>query len=230
MERDLDGVIDFARNLDPGELQNHFHQRIVNRLSRENLERALSWAENIDPESPARQQSMRTVITHWANENPNRAARYVRDLDDPNLSRILAGNVAQIWGQDNPTDAAHCAEELPSDQGGREATIAVARSWLRHDPYNASEWIDQISNQKTRDAAVQQLVQTIQQEDPEAAFLWAESISDPNVRMNLLEYSLRQWSKRDPDAAEGSVWDISLTQDERTRLLARVGRHSTIIK
>ena len=134
---DLESMIEFARDLEPGELQSDFYEQIVNRLSRENLNRALSWAQNIDPDSPSRQHSMKTVFSYLANENPTRAARYIEDLDDLNLTRMLADTdtVAVIWGKNNPIEAVQWAEELPSERGGREATTTVrACSWLHHDP------------------------------------------------------------------------------------------------
>ena len=228
---DLESMIEFARNLEPGKLQSDFLRTDCKpALPRKSGSSSL-LAQDIDPDSPSRQHSMRTVFSYLANENPTRAARYIEDLDDLNLTRMLADTdtVAVIWGKNNPIETVQWAEELPSERGGREAITVVPAPGCITTPQRIRV-IDKIPNRETRDAAVRQLVRSIQREDPEAAFLWAETVSNPSIRLDLLEYSLRQWSKRDPDAAEDSIWEISLTQDERNRLLARVGRSSTGIK
>lgn len=176
-----------------------FGNRLIDALcAAGNFQTAVAMAAEGDRETRA--GWMGTAYSHWAEYQPEQAARAAAAINDPELRQQALRGVAGGWGAVDPAALVAFAAGLPSD-ADRSATLSQAlERWVKRDPKNASTWIDQHENRPEFDQGVA-TVATMDGIKSDVAVSWAESISNPALRSETLALVVRNWMAADPAAA-----------------------------
>jgi hypothetical protein len=209
---------------------------------------ALAWAQTQSDEQSAR-IAVSAAISGWWHTDPRAAEAYVAShLDTLGLDAVMSVT-RQIFGQD-PQRAKDWANQLSTMEARRAATTFVAmqmansdpksagewvvtlpddlreraisglvNTWARRDPEAAAGWINSLGG-PPRDQAVSAYSSALSSRDPTTALTWAATISDEKIRDSSVQRIVTSWLRRSPSEATTWVQNSTLSDAEKTRLLA----------
>jgi hypothetical protein len=159
-----------------------------------------------------------TLASRIYSQDPQHAKDWVLQLPDAEARRQATYGVVVSMALNDPKGAAAWAATLPSDV--RETTLGSAVSWwASNDMDAAGQWINQLSGPQ-RDEAMGAYSYNLLQKDPAIAASWAVTISDQKIRDKSLERIATDWLSKNPTQATSWIQNSSLSDTEKSRLLA----------
>jgi hypothetical protein len=193
--------------------------RIAPLWARRDPDEALAWARAL-PESPAKNNTLGSIIGAMAGNDPQEAAARLGQL--PSASRAGAtGQVALQWAQKDAAAAAAWAGGLSEGGARASAFRSIAQTWTGQDLVKTADWLDRLPASRSRDAAVSAFTRQVTDSDPESAMAWAETISDATTRTGDLERIALTWMGQDQEAARRWIAATpALAEEAKTRLLS----------
>ncbi len=197
-ERDLQGALQWARDLESGD-QQRATQSVLRLVAEHNPSEAATLYQEIANELPATGPISREY-------------------------RHMAQEVARVWSSSNPAEAAQWALSLPEKGSIQRGAVGdVTEQWMRIDSMAAGEWISSLPAGRTRDGASERVVHMTTHTDPGTAFDWAQSISEDNRRFGLIHHTLSQWRNVDQPAAQQALSTADIPAEVRQRFGEELG-------
>ena len=167
-------------------------------------------------------EAVMTVTRQIFGQDQQRAKDWARQLSNPEARRSATSYVAMQIANSDPKGAAEWTVTLPEDL--RERAIAsVVNTWARRDPEAAATWVNGLGG-APRDQAVNAYSSALSNRDPATALTWAATISDEKIRDNSVQRIVAGWLRRSPNEATAWIQNSTLSDAEKTRLLALSSR------
>ena len=128
-----------------------------------------------------RNRVVRSLVSAWANTNPQAAAAYVSQLPDGTEKNQIATSLAFSWANQDPQAAAAWVAQLPAGDSRDNLIGQIASHVGQYRPQRCRQMGRKSSRGKSHDHAVQSLAQQIAQTDPANAARWVDTIQDENI-------------------------------------------------
>ncbi|MGB6220452.1 hypothetical protein [Haloferula sp.] len=147
----------------------------------------MDWATSL-PEGLARDAALRSVSKSLAEEDFDRAARWVDGMDESGLKVEIVEEIGSIGARKDPAMAAEWLSNMPAGKARAAGLERVVSSWVQTDPRAVSEWLVQIPQDQSNDGAIAIFCHEIAKADPQGALSWASMIEDPTRRKKSVKY------------------------------------------
>lgn len=166
---------------------------------------AVAWAQSL-PEGPAKAKALAQVSYRWTETDPQGAAAYAAQQNNPQL----LGNVAAKWAESNPQAAAAWARGLPSGEGGERAIASLTAMWAQKDPMAAATYAASLPPGNSQSRATVAVVSAWAAGAPLETAKWVGQFAEGPVRQNALEQLMNSWAAS--NACEAAQWLNKLPQ------------------
>ncbi len=171
-------------------------------VNNERRAEAIVLVENL-PKGLPRSLVIARLAQGWSRYEPEKAAAWVKNLEDESALLQAAPPVARMWSAVDPSRAADWALDLPTGNTRRESIRSVIERWLEDaGPNEAAQWLNEIPAHTDFDSSFQKVGFAMMEIDASAAMTWAESITDNNLRNVTTRLIAARWSQFDPEAAD----------------------------
>ena len=189
-----------AGNFDPERL--FAMHLLMTRFGLEQPERAVTWLNGQD--MMTRGFGTVTVLASLASKDPQAAAKFFNDPDNPILKMPRVGSfaalgVAREWSRTDPAGAMAWAKSLPEDSRAGAYTGLVG-GMMAEDPLAATRTAKQLPPGEERERLMGNIAETWGNKDPKAALAWTNTLEgDEKIEAN--KKALNGWANKDPKAA-----------------------------
>lgn len=159
------------------------------------------------------QQSISSVLSSWASENPVAAAAALDQLPPGRIHTQAASQVANQWASlGRHEEALRWTKTLSSSEARQASVSQLFSSWAGKDPEAAKRALAGLSGPE-RSSAVGSLAGAWARSDPEAVLRWSGTISEPDDKRNVVRQAVSQWADFSPASAAG--YSMQLPEAER---------------
>lgn len=142
----------FVAQLDNKQLKQQLAPTVIQYLSSQSPEEALTWAKELDPTGQLYLQN--TVVSQIATENPERALQIALGSQQPVLRQQLIVTVIDNLSYNDPERASSMIDQLPYTDINSETVNSVVYNWANTDPDAAIAWVNSKSGQVRDDALI----------------------------------------------------------------------------
>ena len=160
-----------------------------------------------------------TVVWHLAEDDPEGALRYVRELPPEERHATHGRHLVQMWarqeGANFPAIVDRLESDLPEELRSPQTHYVLAEAWYGRSPAAARRWIDQLNLGPSRDEAIAGYVRDPKEEDTADAYALTLTMSDPEKRRAHAGWALLKWARADPDSARAVLPDADINKSAR---------------
>jgi hypothetical protein len=150
----------------------------------------------------AREDTLASVFTHWAGQDPTAAMNGASALENPAERGSAIAGICSRLGQDDPSGAIRTLVDKGVAEACPDLLQEIAARWLAVEEGKAADWINLQPDGEIRDLLVKQMAIARSQSDPaEASRLLAARIPPGPVHDEAALSILRHWAVRNPRAA-----------------------------
>ncbi len=169
---------------------------------------------------PGAFEAASSVLLTMVNEDPNSAAKWLRQLPAGDVSANAQQILASTWAEKDPLAAAQWAEGLDKEDRARAAGT-IANIWKNHDWAETQQWLGTISGD-FRDAAIAGALTNDYQSrvSPSEALPLALSMMDRQNRNTVVQRVIERWASDEPQAAIQWIQTSVLSREEKEGLLS----------
>lgn len=138
LETDPDRARKIAEMVPQSEKRAKIIQSIARLRAAADVEKAVAWIDELPPEDRA--GAWGGVAREWAQNDPESAAGFALEVDDPEGRRQLVSSVSYSWSKSQPAEAAEWAQNL--DEKTRAGAMSrIVENWAREDPAAAGDYV-----------------------------------------------------------------------------------------
>ncbi len=189
-----------AGNFDPERL--FAMHLLMTRFGLEEPDRAVTWLNSQD--MMTRGFGTVTVLASLASKDPQAAAKFFNDPDNPILKMPRVGSfaalgVAREWSRTDPTGAMAWAKSLPEDSRAG-AYSGLVGGMMGEDPLAATRTAKELPPGEDRERLMGNIAETWGSKDPTAALAWATTL-EGEEKTEATKKALNGWANKDPKAA-----------------------------
>ena len=211
--------------MEPSESRVSFASQIAIKLAEQDVDNALTWANDLDHES--KKYALMSIVDKWASgPDGGEALSYVTsDITNANYKDLFATVAIRLAQQDPDKLAAELRTMNEPDQVTSARQLASVYS--NNDPDRGIEWIRSLEPGFARDEAVKVTLKTYMYSNVSEAFGLSESIGNDSSRYDQIREVMAVWVAVDPAAAEQALNQSSaLSPEEKQKLLNIVNRRN----
>ncbi len=174
---------------------------VVTALSKSNHEEALSYAQDLPPDSW--NTVCWTIANSWARSNPEAAFSFVSKVGDGGLRNTLQRSVVDSWATSNPYGILEAEKSLPKDL----FQLGLVRAIGEIADQDVDEAIRLMQSMENSVASTFSIARTIvfrwPESDPEAALEWVDSLAalDTSQKRSLVLEALKHLVQVNPKKA-----------------------------
>jgi hypothetical protein len=229
------GIFSFVQNLPgdqiEGEIQNVRQQLqagnfdperlfamhlLMTRFGLEQPDHAITWLNGQD--MMTRGFGTVTVLASLASKDPQQAAKFFNDPDNPILKMPRVGSfaalgVAREWARTDPAGAMTWAKSLPEDSRGG-AYAGLVGGMMGDDPLAATRTASELPPGEDRDRLMGQIAENWANKDPQAALKWAGGLQGEE-KTESTKKALNGWAGKDPAAAAAYVATLPAAEQDK---------------
>jgi hypothetical protein len=171
-------------------------------------------------DQPGAFEAASSVALTMLNEDPNKAAKWLKQLPAGEVRTNAERAFAYTWADRDPLAAAQWAEGLEMEDRAMAAGT-IANIWKNRDWEEARQWLGTISGD-FRDAAIAGALNDVYQGriSPAEALPLALSMMDRQNRNNVVQHVIERWGSEEPQAAIDWIQGSPLSREEKQDLLA----------
>lgn len=175
---------------------------LMTRFGLEQPERAVTWLNGQD--MMTRGFGTVTVLASLASKDPQQAAKFFNDPDNPILKMPRVGSfaalgVAREWSRSDPAGALAWAKSLPEDSRAGAYTGLVG-GMMAEDPLAATRTAQELPPGEERERLMGNIAENWGTKDPKAALAWANGL-EGEEKTEATKKALNGWANKDPKAA-----------------------------
>jgi hypothetical protein len=192
---------------------------VVNGWSKSDSDAAGTYViQHID--QPGAFEAASSVALAMLNEDPNKAARWLRELPSGEVKANAERALASSWAERDPLEAAQWAEGLELEDRVTAAGT-IANLWKSRNWEEARAWLGTISGE-FRDAAIAGALNFDYQGQisPAEALPLALSMMDRQNRNSVVQNVIQRWGSDQPQAAIDWIQSSPLSKEEKQDLLS----------
>ncbi|MDD5262995.1 MAG: hypothetical protein PHD76_14220 [Methylacidiphilales bacterium] len=156
--------------------------QVAAQWSNTDVNSAVSWSQSL-PKGPARERALGLVSGKWAETNPQGAAAYAIQENDPQLVR----NVAAKWAESSPQAAAIWAKGLPAGETGTAAILSIVPMWTQKDPAAAAAYAINLPQEDVKNQAVIAVASAWAYNNPAQAKAWVSQFPSGSLREQAMQ-------------------------------------------
>ena len=203
-----------AGNFDPERL--FAMHLLMTRFGLEQPERAVTWLNGQD--MMTRGFGTVTVLASLASKDPQAAAKFFNDPDNPILKMPRVGSfaalgVAREWSRSDPAGAMAWAKSLPEDSRAGAYTGLVG-GMMAGDPLAATRTAKELPPGEDRERLMGNIAETWGNKDPQAALTWARTL-EGEEKTEATKKALNGWANKDPKAAAAHLATLSPQESDK---------------
>ncbi len=179
---------------------------------------AVYWVQSL-PTGPAKAQAMVQVSYRWTQENPQAAAAYAAQQNDPSLLKAVAGK----WAESDPKTAANWALTLPGD-GPRDAALStLGTTWAQNDPVAAASFAASLPPGSTQSQVVGAVISTWASTQPNETAQWVDGFPEGATREHAVDQLINVWASNSPEDAAQWLKNLPDTPSRDVAIKSYVG-------
>jgi|GEM_PF-6253420 len=190
----------FVNQLDNKQLQQQLAPTIIQYLSSQSPDAALTWAQEQDPDGQRYLQN--TVVSQIAAENPDRALQIALGSQQPEVRQQLVTAVINSLSYNDPVRAAYMVDQIPAADVNSETISTVVYGWANSDPDAALAWVSSKSG-SLREEGLMNLGSQLASVNPDLAARFLPQLSG-QVRENWAQNIAYYYSSY--DLTEATNW------------------------
>ena len=171
---------------------------------------AANWAYNL-PQDSGRFEALNGIISGWAHEDPEAAAKWFGRLENGNSDWVMQ-SLVRGWAAKNPQAVAAWIKSLPENESRKNAYNCLGQNWRSMDKNELLKWSEALAVPEERESFVGGLAFSTVMNEPEPGIQWVQNLPDEKLRLAALREGLRAWGFRDRAAAE--KWVAALPEGE----------------
>ncbi len=203
-----------AGNFDPERL--FAMHLMMTRFGLEQPERAVTWLNGQD--MMTRGFGTVTVLASLASKDPQQAAKFFNDPDNPILKMPRVGafaalGVAREWARTDPAGAMTWAKSLPEDTKAG-AYSGLVGGMMGDDPLAATRTASELPPGESRDRLMGQIAESWANKDPQAALKWASGL-EGEEKTESTKKALNGWAGKDPKAAAAHLATLPTEEQDK---------------
>ena len=203
-----------AGNFDPERL--FAMHLLMTRFGLEQPDRAVTWLNGQD--MMTRGFGTATVLASLASKDPQAAAKFFNDPDNPILKMPRVGSfaalgVAREWSRSDPAGAMAWAKSLPEDSRAGAYTGLVG-GMMAGDPLAATRTAKELPPGEERERLMGNIAETWGNKDPKAALAWAATL-EGEEKTEANKKALNGWANKDPKAAAAHLATLSPAEGDK---------------
>ena len=172
------------------------------------------------PEGPARQNSLLTLTTRLAQEDPAAALDVVFEITDEADQQLATHDIALAWSRLDPQQAFARAADLPPIPLRTELLGNLVNYYAQIAPQEAIALADKLPAGQVPVSALASAVLSWSDIDPNAAAAWSGKLPPGDLRSEALSNVVSNWARLDP--VEASKWLDTLPPDAARERAAAV--------
>jgi hypothetical protein len=209
-----------AGNFDPERL--FAMHLLMTRFGIEQPDRAITWLNGQD--MLTRGFGTVTVLASLASKDPQQAAKFFNDPDNPVLKMPRVGSfaalgVAREWARTDPAGAMAWAKSLPEDSRAGAYTGLIGGQ-MSEDPLAATRTAKELPPGEDRERLMGHIAENWGTKDPTEALKWANTLEGPE-KIESTKKALNGWANKDPKAAADHLQTLPATdRDQYTGSIA----------
>jgi len=148
------------------------------------------------------QQAVGSVLSAWAREDPEAAARAAMDLPAGRAFSNVASQIASQWitSAKNKQDVFNWVNKLPEGEARRNSMQSIFSTWSAEDPQAAVRSLSTLTAED-RKQALRAVASGWSRTAPEVVLQWSASITDADERSEIIRTAVSSWAGNSPDAA-----------------------------
>lgn len=176
----------------------------------------LSDAEETDIPASVLARLTGSLTYAWATSEPENAARWVADQQDPGVRSLAMINLTAGWAEKDPSAlAAWLKTNIPTQSAEAVATYAtLASHWADTEADAAGKWVTSLPDGDLRDTTLATFASSLAMSEPTAALQWSQAIGDKDARQEAELDIYETWLDDDLDTARDAlVTTIPTLQD-----------------
>ncbi|QMU61825.1 MAG: hypothetical protein GKR92_09000 [Gammaproteobacteria bacterium] len=173
---DAQAAANFVAQLDNKQLKQQLAPTVIQYLSTQSPDEALTWAREQDPTGQLYLQN--TVVSQIASENPERALQIALSSQQPTLRKQLIVTVVDNLSYNDPQRAAEMIDQLPYADVNAETINSVVYNWANSDPDAAMAWVNSKSGQVQENGLIS-IGNQLASVDPDLAASYLPQLSGP---------------------------------------------------
>ena len=203
-----------AGNFDPERL--FAMHLLMTRFGLEQPDRAVTWLNGQD--MLTRGFGTVTVLASLASKDPQAAAKFFNDPDNPILKMPRVGSfaalgVAREWSRSDPTGALAWAKSLPEDSRAGAYTGLVG-GMMAEDPLAATRTAKELPPGEERERLMGNIAETWGNKDPRAALAWAATL-EGEEKTEANKKALNGWANKDPKSAAAHLATLPAAEGDK---------------
>lgn len=164
---------------------------------------ALAYAQGL--EGRTKEWTMGTVLSGWANQDPDGARAWVESVEDPDeRSRVTRGLVSGL-AQRDVAAATEYVYSLAESGAGRtsEYMDTIVRQQLTRGLESAASWADLLPDGDLKGTALERVANEYVRKDPLQAAEWVTQYASQGFATEAVGEVAEEWAEDDPKAALG---------------------------
>jgi len=218
--RDLEDAIAAIPFEDPNGLEHDLWLRLLHRWGTLEPSEAAAWAESISGNGSAfSKEAMKRVAVAWAENDLQRAARWVEGWPDDTGRDSALTAIAYEGARTDPREALELATRFPATQENENLIVYSTSQWSGVNPQAAWEWA-----QRTEDATLRAMLEsniavTWAAVDPVTASQKVNEIAPGRSQDDAIIGVAQHWVQFDPLAAKQWIMQVTMHADLRDTAL-----------
>lgn len=146
-----------------------------------------------------------------AQTEPEKAAEWIRGIEDPGNRRFAENGLAVGWSGHNPGGAINWALDSGTNPAHLDEMVGdIIFNWANLDPRGAVNWLREQTPGPKTDRVLCAFAAETAADDPRAARVWASEIYDPALRENHLRDLMQSWVELYGDQAREGIQALDL--------------------
>ena len=175
---------------------------LMTRFGLEQPDRAVTWLNGQD--MMTRGFGTVTILASLASKDPQKAAKFFNDPDNPilkvpRMGSFAALGVAREWARKDAAGAMAWAKSLPEESRAGAYTGLIG-GMMNEDPNGAIRTAAELPPGEDRERIMGSIGENWGTKDPQAALKWANTL-EGEERSEATKRALNGWANKDPGAA-----------------------------
>jgi len=182
--KDLNAAKNFWQNVPEGPTRDSFMEGLVSAMVEKSVPDAASYISGLP--SLEQNRAIGTLISRWSADDPESAANWVANLNNPNAQASAYQDLLLGWAHSDPARASEWLSGLPENKT-RQNLAQTFVAYLGYDrPELAAPWATSLADADERNKAIQQVAASWLQTDADSAKAWLATTSLPDALKQML--------------------------------------------
>jgi len=200
MKEDMEGAMGYLSQMENGALKNEIVRNSLKEIVRVNPGRAFEFV-HVNMTGAARDVAYGDVIRPVAKEQPEEAARMIKELPNGRGYIISARVLGQEWRKHDPVAALEWANSLGQSPDEQAIVSGIIGSFAYQNPAEAKAYLKVMPAGEQRERLAYHIAGGMTNDSPQDALAWANSLEDENLRWEAKRSAIHRWIHSDPQAA-----------------------------